>query len=142
MGLPRSGSTVLSRLLNDCDDGFFINDFYFLQEVAASGSWDALDAKTRRRLLDFVVDQIHNRTRPSHVDDQVWSRICKMITGSPAAELGFGTVTHPKVRAGDVADLLCTTGRNATFYGSRVLVSTNVRRRVVKFANEIVRRNG
>lgn len=42
VGQPRSGSTILTRLLNANPDLFIVNDFYVLQKVAARGLWGAL----------------------------------------------------------------------------------------------------
>ncbi|MGI3167297.1 sulfotransferase family protein [Pseudooceanicola sp. 200-1SW] len=40
VGLPRSGSTLCTAVLNQAPELFVINDAYFLQQVDATDSWD------------------------------------------------------------------------------------------------------
>lgn len=42
VGLPRSGSTLLSRLLNETSDIVCVNDLYFVQAVEADGCFSGL----------------------------------------------------------------------------------------------------
>ena len=42
VGQPRSGSTLLTRILNEARELFVINDFYVLQKIDAAGLWSPL----------------------------------------------------------------------------------------------------
>jgi hypothetical protein len=41
VGLPRSGSTLLTRIINESDDHYILNDLYVLQLIDAQNSWSA-----------------------------------------------------------------------------------------------------
>ncbi|MBX2865712.1 MAG: sulfotransferase, partial [Leptolyngbyaceae cyanobacterium MAG.088] len=72
VGLPRSGSTLVSRILNDSLNCFIINDFYYLQYVESIDGYTKFDQDTKALLVDFIVDQVRNRTRPEDLEDEVW----------------------------------------------------------------------
>ncbi|NNU17580.1 sulfotransferase [Parvularcula sp. ZS-1/3] len=40
VGLPRSGSTLLNAIVNQCPDTYCLNDLYILQLIDEQGSWD------------------------------------------------------------------------------------------------------
>lgn len=72
VGLPRSGSTLVSRVLNEGLNCFVINDFYYLQYVEGIGGYAKSDSVTKKLLVDFIVDQVRNRTKPDDLEDEVW----------------------------------------------------------------------
>ena len=72
VGLPRSGSTLLSRVINESLNCFLINDFYYLQYVESIDGYRRRDNDAKAQLVDFVVKQIRNRTRPAALEDEVW----------------------------------------------------------------------
>ncbi|MEM8614183.1 MAG: sulfotransferase [Cyanobacteria bacterium P01_H01_bin.105] len=72
VGLPRSGSTLVSRILNDSLNCFMINDFYYLQYVESIDGFSKSDQDTKNLLVDFIIDQVRNRTRPEELEDEVW----------------------------------------------------------------------
>lgn len=72
IGLPRSGSTLLSRVINESLNCFLINDFYYLQYVDSINGYRRQDSEAKALMVDFVVDQLRNRTRPADLDDEVW----------------------------------------------------------------------
>ena len=72
VGLPRSGSTLVSRIFNESLNCFIINDFYYLQYVESLGGYTKSDQKTKELLVDFIVDQVKNRTKPEGLADEVW----------------------------------------------------------------------
>lgn len=64
MGLPRSGSTLLSRLLNATPDILSVNDLYYLQAVLAEGVADlqlthAVSIRLIDRLLEVIATRAH-----------------------------------------------------------------------------------
>lgn len=56
VGMPRSGSTLLTRLLNESPDLFVVNDFYFLQTVDAETAFDT--PLTRPLATKFAKDLV------------------------------------------------------------------------------------
>lgn len=72
VGLPRSGSTLISRVLNDSLNCFLVNDFYYLQYVESINGYTKRDQKTKKLLVDFIVNQLRNRTQPENLEDEVW----------------------------------------------------------------------
>lgn len=72
VGLPRSGSTLLSRVVNESSNCFLINDFYYLQYVESIDGYRRRDNEAKALLVDFVVTQLRNRTRPTDLEDEVW----------------------------------------------------------------------
>jgi hypothetical protein len=64
MGLPRSGSTLLSRLLNETDDILSVNDLYYLQAVLAErASEGTLSYEQVARLLETILEVISTRAQ-------------------------------------------------------------------------------
>lgn len=64
MGLPRSGSTLLSRLLNATPDILSVNDLYFLQGVFAEDAADGpLTAEAADRLASRLLEVIDTRSK-------------------------------------------------------------------------------
>lgn len=64
MGLPRSGSTLLSRLLNATPDILSVNDLYFLQGVFAEDAADGpLTAEAADRLTHRLLEVIDTRAQ-------------------------------------------------------------------------------
>ncbi|MEO0769311.1 MAG: sulfotransferase, partial [Cyanobacteria bacterium J06649_4] len=72
VGLPRSGSTLLSRVINESSDCFMISDFYYLQYVESLDGYQKKDMSTKALLVDFIVSQLRNRTKPDHLEDKIW----------------------------------------------------------------------
>lgn len=69
VGLPRSGSTLLTRILNTCPDTYVLNDLYILQQVDAFGCWDGFS------------DEDQANSIIAHIRHNVWFQ-----SGIPAAE--------------------------------------------------------
>ena len=61
VGQPRSGSTLLTRILNEAPDLFLINDFYVLQKIDAAGLWGALSPEQAQVIAGWIYDRIHTR---------------------------------------------------------------------------------
>ena len=62
MGLPRSGSTLLSRLLNATPDILSVNDLYFLQAVLARhAEADVLGDKQAEELTETLLEVVDTR---------------------------------------------------------------------------------
>jgi Sulfotransferase family len=62
MGLPRSGSTLLSRILNTSPDILSVNDLYFLQEVLANDAENSvLSANQAHALTTSLLKVIDTR---------------------------------------------------------------------------------
>ena len=60
IGLPRSGSTLTTAVLNQSTTHYVLNDAYFLQVIDASNSWDGFalpeHAKAfKNQLVDIIV---------------------------------------------------------------------------------------
>lgn len=63
VGLPRSGSTLLSRLLNRTEDIICVNDLYFLQAVEACGGFvGKLSPDQVGKLAEMLLDVISKRS--------------------------------------------------------------------------------
>ena len=61
VGQPRSGSTLLTRVLNESPDLFVINDFYGLQKIDAEDLWGPLDAAGAARVAQITFERIEIR---------------------------------------------------------------------------------
>lgn len=62
VGMPRSGSTLLTRLLNESPDLFVVNDFYFLQRVDEQDAFEGiLDGAIAKTLALDLVERIRAR---------------------------------------------------------------------------------
>jgi hypothetical protein len=114
MGLPRSGSTLLSRLLNDSRDIISVNDLYFLQAVLAENAEKAtLTDEQTRTLTDQLLQVIDTRANakeefigqfqvsPERIEEirrtvierqsrtpYVWHRLMDELLGAVAASAG------------------------------------------------------
>lgn len=66
VGLPRSGSTLLSRLINESHDILCVNDLYYVQRVLAENAAEGLlEPGITRRLADYILDLISERSSTS-----------------------------------------------------------------------------
>ncbi|MEH6834191.1 MULTISPECIES: sulfotransferase family protein [Falsihalocynthiibacter] len=54
VGQPRSGSTILTRLLNEDPSVFIVNDFYVLQKIDAENLWEPLTSDEAFRVAQWV----------------------------------------------------------------------------------------
>ncbi len=72
VGLPRSGSTLVSRIINDSLNCFIVNDFYYLQYVESVNGFNQSNAHIKELLADFIFNQLQNRTQPEDLEDEVW----------------------------------------------------------------------
>ena len=62
VGLPRSGSTLLSKILNDGKTYFSINDLYYVQAVQAVGATkEFLSSEEVRMLTDKLLEVVETR---------------------------------------------------------------------------------
>ena len=61
VGQPRSGSTLLTRVLNESDDILLVNDFYYLQKVDEINAWGTISGQDVRVLADFIFDKVEVR---------------------------------------------------------------------------------
>lgn len=61
VGQPRSGSTLLTRILNEAPELFVINDFYVLQQIDAAGLWGVLSSAQARQIAAWIYDRIYIR---------------------------------------------------------------------------------
>ena len=62
VGMPRSGSTLLVRLLNESPDLVVVNDLYFLQEVDATRGSERPGRMATQSLCEWLLDRIKDRT--------------------------------------------------------------------------------
>lgn len=58
VGQPRSGSTITTRVLNECEGVFLLNDFYALQAIDAENLWERDDAQSARRVAEIVLERL------------------------------------------------------------------------------------
>lgn len=58
VGQPRSGSTITTRVLNEFDDVFLLNDFYALQAIDAEDLWDRRDSAAAARVAEIVLERL------------------------------------------------------------------------------------
>jgi hypothetical protein len=61
VGMPRSGSTLLTRILNESSELFMVNDFYFLQYVDSINRLDTKNLETGKILAKDIVQRIQAR---------------------------------------------------------------------------------
>lgn len=54
VGQPRSGSTLITRILNDVPGLFLINDFYVLQKIDAENLWGPLSSDEAHRVASWI----------------------------------------------------------------------------------------
>lgn len=84
VGQPRSGSTLLTRILNEAPDLFVINDFYVLQKIDAADLWGPLAPMQARTIADWIYERIHIRATEDR--EKTISQSIEM-TGEQLAEL-------------------------------------------------------
>lgn len=58
VGQPRSGSTITTRVLNEFDGVFLLNDFYALQAIDAESLWDRTDPAGAARIAEIVLERV------------------------------------------------------------------------------------
>lgn len=58
VGQPRSGSTITTRVLNEFDGVFLLNDFYALQVIDAENLWDRHDPAAATRIAEIVLERL------------------------------------------------------------------------------------
>jgi len=61
VGMPRSGSTLLTRLLNESQDLFIVNDFYYLQYVESLNGFERNDSNLNQDLAQYILKLIKGR---------------------------------------------------------------------------------
>ena len=61
VGQPRSGSTLLTRILNEAPGLFVINDFYVLQKIDAAGLWSPLTSNEAATIAGWIYERIRIR---------------------------------------------------------------------------------
>lgn len=61
VGQARSGTSLLTRVLADTRRFALVNDAYLVQYLDGFGARDMLDARQRRQLADFILDEIRSR---------------------------------------------------------------------------------
>lgn len=54
VGQPRSGSTILTRYINELEGTFIINDFYVLQKVDGANLWGELSSDDAQRIARWI----------------------------------------------------------------------------------------
>jgi hypothetical protein len=62
VGQPRSGSTILTRVLNESPDLFIINDFYVLQKIDAENLWGKLAPSEAATIASWIYRIIEIRS--------------------------------------------------------------------------------
>jgi len=62
VGLPRSGSTLLTSLLNKNSELYLLNDLYYLQQVDAANAWHRLTRDDAESLVSTLEDVITRRS--------------------------------------------------------------------------------
>jgi hypothetical protein len=62
VGQPRSGSTILTRVLNELPELFVINDFYVLQKIDAENLWRELSPAQAARIAQWIYRIIEIRS--------------------------------------------------------------------------------
>lgn len=62
VGQPRSGSTLVTRVLNEDTGLFVINDFYVLQKIDAHGLWGPLSSASATKIARWIYDRIEIRS--------------------------------------------------------------------------------
>lgn len=91
VGQPRSGSTILTRYLNELEGTFILNDFYVLQKIDGANLWGALSSNDAQkiarwiyRILEIRCTQEVGKTleQPVHLDLESLARV-KAFVRSP-----------------------------------------------------------
>lgn len=63
VGMPRCGSTIFTRLLNESTDLLIINDFYYLQYVDSINGFRNNDDATKAKLAEYIEDWLIRRIK-------------------------------------------------------------------------------
>lgn len=61
VGMPRSGSTLLTRILNESPELFVVNDFYYLQYLESINAFDAKKSELNEHLSEEILERIKAR---------------------------------------------------------------------------------
>lgn len=69
VGMPRSGSTIFTRLLNESPDLLVLNDFYYLQHVESIGALKNTNQEISANLIAYVKDLLFRRINIYEKDD-------------------------------------------------------------------------
>ena len=73
VGMPRSGSTLFTRLLNESSDLFILNDFYYLQYVDSLNGFKTNNPRVKHNLESYVLKMIRGRILPPNSQDIIFS---------------------------------------------------------------------
>lgn len=73
VGMPRSGSTLFTRLLNESPNLSIVNDFYYLQYVDSLNGFKKNDPKIQQALQSYVLRMIQERILPPNSQDITFS---------------------------------------------------------------------
>jgi len=74
VGLPRSGSTLLSKILNNTTDIISVNDLYFMQAVfSLNAITDVLSSEHAQQLLNYILKTVNIR---SQKNDDFIGQLC------------------------------------------------------------------
>lgn len=63
VGMPRCGSTIFTRLLNESPDLLIVNDFYYLQYVDAINGFSNRDFETKTKLIKYIEEWLIRRIK-------------------------------------------------------------------------------
>jgi len=63
VGMPRCGSTIFTRLLNESTDLLIINDFYYLQYVDSINGFSNNDDVTKVKLVEYIEEWLLRRIK-------------------------------------------------------------------------------
>ncbi|MFW6295646.1 MAG: sulfotransferase family protein, partial [Halothece sp.] len=61
VGLPRSGSTLLTRVLNETSKLFIVNDFYYLQYIDSVDGFDSVNQESTQEFAKAILKKIKSR---------------------------------------------------------------------------------
>jgi len=61
VGMPRSGSTIFTRLLNESPDLLVLNDFYYVQHAESIGALKNTNQENSSKLIAFIKDLLFRR---------------------------------------------------------------------------------
>ncbi|WP_324827106.1 sulfotransferase family protein [Qipengyuania zhejiangensis] len=63
VGLPRSGSTLLTKIINESPDHFALNDLYYLQLIDSQDSWNGFKSvEQAREAKELVRNMVRHRS--------------------------------------------------------------------------------
>jgi Sulfotransferase family len=61
LGQPRTGSSLLVKLLNESDDYIVIDDLYVMQYIDANNLWGQLDSESAKKIAEYAFNFISRR---------------------------------------------------------------------------------